>query len=186
MPATVVDDVAAFFGTTPETVYAERNTFFALLACGVSRNLGHARRARWIRCLFGLGAKCTAQQAAHVAKFYACSLAPYSHFSPALRNVYLSQPQELSFLLHLLVPPVAPHNEQLKWERHLLATYCLRTRNLARLYVTPWHPQTYLDNGKRARETALVVLFCGRRSNLPDAVCRQLWFYLSLLRHNRQ
>lgn len=185
MPAIVVDDVAAFFGTTPNTLYKERDTFFALLARGVCRDLGHARRSRWIRCLFGLGAKCTAQQAAHIAKFYACSLAPYRHFSPALRNVYLTQPGELSFLLQLLVPPTAPNFEQLKWERHLLATYCLRTRNLARLYVTPWLPQTYLDNGGRARETALVVLFCGRRSNLPDAVCRQFWFYLSLLRHNR-
>jgi hypothetical protein len=182
-----MEEVAFCFGTTIETVFKERNTFFAFLACGVSGGVDERTRRRWLWLLFALGAHCSQTQASKIWQTYHCSLQPYLHLSAPLRSVYLTQPGALRFLLLLPKPPPASTGELQRWSDHLTATYCLQTRRLARLYTLPWNPHVFLADEKRTRQTALAVFLCCKRRKFPPSICFTLCRYLGLVRlHNRQ
>lgn len=180
-----MEELARFFGTTIETVFEQRNTFFALLACGACSGVSDSNRRQWLWLLFGLGAHCSHTQALKIWQTYHCSLQPYLHLSAPLRSVYLTQASALRFMLFCPKPPPASTGELQCWSDHLTATYCLQTRKLARLYISPWNPHVFLADEKRTRQTVLAVFLCCKRRNFSPSIHFLLCRLLGVLRqHN--
>ena len=172
-------ELSLYFGAPPDTIFRHRTAFFEVLAGGACSDVTLQKRGRWLRCLFGLGAKCSSARANQICVRYYCNLRPYIYCSPPLRNIFLTQPEVLEYLVNLKNPPLPKATETLCWAGLLHATYCLNTRRIGFIYCTPWRPETFT---KDAESVVRTIFLAAQRQKLGGQAAVRICVYLGFLK----
>lgn len=172
-------ELSLHFEAPLDAIFRHRTVFFEVLAGGACPNLTPQKRGRWLRSLFGLGAYCSPARANQIRERYHCNLLPYILCSPPIRNVFLTQPDVLEYLMRLKHPPLPKASEIPCWSALLCATYCLNTRRLGLIYCTPWRPESFTKHAKKVVRT---IFLATQRKKLGGKAALCICVYLGYLR----
>lgn len=172
--------MAAELRTTPELLFRWKTEYFDLLASGAFPELSKQKRRRYIKSLFGLGAICSLDTAIAISSRYACPFVGLRCASPAYRNLALTQPDELSFLLRQPFRPRLWPTELAVWNSLAQGSACARTTWLAQLWTRPWGSAFLLDPRNTQKRLLELILVC-RCAGIPDAVALRIAFLASLV-----
>ena len=172
--SSIVYEIAHHFETTHAVVFNHKSTFFEIVATFGPNFLQPRKRVQWLRCLFCIGARSAPAFLARIDSAEGTPFGRYAVFSPQLRSLACSQPNELSYLLRQLPKWRLGMAEQRLWNTFYANTLCFRTRWLAKIGTSQWHNATYIyDPAATRRNATLVCLALQRRlgNKRPVIIC---------------
>ena len=178
-----VQQVASHFGTTAENVCKDATTFFEMLSVFTGTQANTQTRKRWLRCLFCLGATPGSVLLQKVDSCFGCAFSKFADLSPQLRSLVCGLPNELSWHLRREPRWQPQRQEEKKWRQYANAAWCLRTKWLANVALSPWNNKLFIQNPVKTRsQTRQVAVCCARAGIWGREVVLTILYFLDLLK----
>ena len=178
-----IDQIAILFETTAEIVCGDATTFFEMISVFTGIQADVQTRKRWLRSLFCLGANPPSALLETVDKQFGCAFSSFVDISPQLRSLACGLPNELSW--HLQREPYwrPPRREEREWIKRGKAAWCIRTKWLADIALSPWNNKALIQNPVRTRaESKQIALCCARAGIWRREVVLTILYVLDILK----